>query len=221
MEPAPSALQRASNGRFRSLIPPNERPGAVLGVILTAAFVVELATGGPGRWGLSSRALSEGRFETLLTHMFSHGGLLHLLGNVTVLGGFAGPVVARFGLRPPGLFRFCLLFLLSGLSGAALYLLLNLGEAIPMVGASGAICGFWGASIRLPKSRGEPLRRFRDAGVLRGLRDFAVANVIFFAILAVASLGHVKLAWEAHVGGLLVGLFALPLFLEGDGPLAE
>lgn len=217
-----SALERVSSGRFRSLVSPNERPAFVLAVALIVAFVAEVLTGGPGRWGLSGRALAEGRFETVLTHMFSHAGLWHLFLNATALATLAAPVVARFGWRRPGLMRFAGLFLASGLAGAAMFLLLHPAGSTPMVGASGAICGFWGAGMRLPAESDAPLRPLLSPEVLRELRRFAVANATLFALLFAASGGQGGgLAWEAHLGGLLFGLLALPLFLKSAAETAE
>ncbi|OYY61588.1 MAG: hypothetical protein B7Y51_09915, partial [Burkholderiales bacterium 28-67-8] len=41
------------------------------------------------------------------------------------------------------------LFAVSGLLGAALYLTLHPAGAVPMVGASGALCGLWGGLSRI------------------------------------------------------------------------
>jgi len=75
---------------------------------------------------------------TFLTYMFLHGGALHLAFNLLVLFMFGGPVEDRFGSR-----SFIWFYLLCGVSGALLSLLLVQGFAIraPIVGASGAIYG--------------------------------------------------------------------------------
>ncbi len=75
---------------------------------------------------------------TFLTYMFLHGSILHLLFNLIALFMFGGPVEDRFGSRP-----FIWFYLLCGMSGALLSLLLVQGFAIrdPIVGASGAIYG--------------------------------------------------------------------------------
>lgn len=214
----PGVLERISGGRTGNEIAATDLPGYLLGVILAAAFLAEAFTGGPTRWALSAHALAEGRFETLLTHMFSHAGLGHLLANTATLVGVSGPVAARLGLRSPGMFRFALLFLLSGLSGAAMFLLMHPSGVTPMVGASGAICGLWGAAMRLPSDRSAPLRGLISREMLKNLRGFAVSNVLLFGLLAFASEGKIWVAWEAHLGGLLFGLFALPAFLHSVPP---
>ncbi|MFZ5721319.1 MAG: rhomboid family intramembrane serine protease [Pseudomonadota bacterium] len=178
------------------------------------AFVAEVATGGPARWGLSAHALMEGKFATIATHMFSHAGPAHLLMNATALPGFAGPVVRRLGWRASGIRRFALFFGLSGLAAAICFLLLNPNGSTPMVGASGAICGLWGACMRLAPAGEGGIRPIRDRAILRELGAFAVSNVVLFAVLYVLSGGVGGLAWEAHLGGLLFGLLAFPLFVE-------
>lgn len=155
-----SALERASNGRFRTLVSPPDRPAYLASLLLVLAYLAGLATGGPGRWGLSGQALAEGRLETLVTHMVSHAGWLHLLLNTTAMAAFSSPLIRRVGWRASGMRRLAILFLLSGLAGAALFLAVRPTGAIPMVGANGG-----------------------------------------------------GLAWETHLGGLLVGLLATPIFL--------
>src|SRR5208283_5450481 len=72
--------------------------------------------------------------------MFLHGGWLHLLGNMLFLFVFGRSVEDRFGH-----IKFLCLYLLSGLAGAILHIVLNAGSRMPTIGASGAIAGVLGA----------------------------------------------------------------------------
>jgi len=81
---------------------------------------------------------------TLLTHMFLHGGWMHLLGNMWFLYLFGGNVEDSMGHL-----RFLVFYLLSGLAAAAAQILAAPAAAIPMVGASGAIGGVMGAYVVL------------------------------------------------------------------------
>ena len=71
---------------------------------------------------------------SVLTYMFLHGGMMHLLFNMLALFFFGPRVEERLGSRP-----FTILYFLSGLSGAALSLVFSPGAAI--VGASAGVFG--------------------------------------------------------------------------------
>lgn len=220
--PAPlSTLQRAVDGRLKARIPvtPLEWPGLLLGGLLAAAFVAQLASGAPSRWAISAQALSQGRFETLLTHMFAHGGLGHLLMNLSALFALSPSLVFRLGLSPLGWLRYLGFFLVSGLAGGLAYLAVHPTGALPMLGASGAICGLWGAVARIGSEA--ELLPLRSRHMLLAVREFVIANAILFAIVLLLgriSGGQGGLAWEAHLGGFLFGLLAIPLLKPGLAP---
>jgi membrane associated rhomboid family serine protease len=202
---------------------PAQRPGHIIALVLVAAFVVELFAGGPGRWGFSAQALARGRYETLLTHMFAHAGVLHLLMNLGALSSFSAMVTPHLGFRLGGFGRYCALLFLSGFAGAAMFLAIHPAGSTPVVGISGAICGLWGAALRLPGWPGEPLAPLTSRRVLVGIRQFVISNAVIFAIifaLVLLSGGIGGLAWEAHLGGFLFGLLAIPLFRPAVPPLA-
>ncbi|MCJ8313683.1 MAG: rhomboid family intramembrane serine protease [Saccharospirillaceae bacterium] len=75
-------------------------------------------------------------FIRLFTHMFMHGDVMHLLGNLffLVLCGFA--VEAAIGHV-----RFLIFYLVSGIGAVLAFALADLSSNIPLVGASGAISG--------------------------------------------------------------------------------
>ncbi len=86
-------------------------------------------------WALSGRALADGRWWTVVTHLFLHANLLHLLVNVLALW-FIGPAVEMMLGRA----RYLVLYFLSGIAGG----LLQTAFAQPtaeLIGASGAVCG--------------------------------------------------------------------------------
>lgn len=230
LDPEPrSALQRASDGRSsagRSFFDPrlwrdaatlHAAPAyAVIGICIAASILGTLNSmrGGPyWDWGLSAQALADGRWYAPVSHMFAHAGLAHLFMNSSFLLGVTPVVMMRFGVGPSGWLRFALLFLVSGLLGAALYLALHLTSAVPMVGASGAICGLWGAASRIgPEGEIVPIRSNQ---VWVQVKAFAKMNLVLFGILFIlvrVSGGEGGLAWEAHLGGFLFGLFAIPRF---------
>jgi membrane associated rhomboid family serine protease len=79
---------------------------------------------------------------TWLTHMFLHGGWLHLLGNMWFLWIFGNNVEDAMGHA-----RFVVFYLLCGIAAAALQTAFQPDSVIPMVGASGAIGGVMGAYV--------------------------------------------------------------------------
>ena len=85
----------------------------------------------------------------LLTSMFLHGGLLHILGNMWFLHIFGDNVEDRLG---HGLY--VLFYLATGVTGSLTQVLASPGSSLPMIGASGAISGVLGAyAITYPTAR--------------------------------------------------------------------
>ena len=102
-------------------------------------------------WALIPGLVTSGaQPETLITHMFLHGGWMHLAGNMLFLWIFGDNLEAEMGALP-----YLGFYLLSGLAAAALQILPEPGSPVPIVGASGAIAGVMGAiccSIPAPGS---------------------------------------------------------------------
>lgn len=71
---------------------------------------------------------------SILTYMFLHGGLMHLLFNMLALFFFGPRVESRIGSR-----RFTILYFISGLTGALLSFAFSPGAAI--IGASAGVFG--------------------------------------------------------------------------------
>lgn len=115
-------------------------------------------------------------------------------------------------------------------AGAAVHLVTHFGELLPMVGASAAISGAMAAATRFAFQRGGPLGLWRDpaeacrvpaaplAVSLRDPRVLAFLLVWFgvnllFGVFSVGMPGvEQAIAWQAHIGGFLVGLFAFAAF---------
>ncbi len=127
------------------------------------------------------------------TYGFLHGGLMHLVMNMTVLVSLGHYLTMAMGQA-----RFLLLYTLSLLAGAACFALLGAPDA-PMVGASGALFGLIGAYLTR-----EALRRVRVGAALK-----PVLNSVFALILLNIALWYLlagQLAWEAHLGGFVAGV---------------
>jgi len=81
---------------------------------------------------------------TLITSMFLHGSLFHLLFNMLYLWIFGNNIEDFLGH-----FRFILFYLLSGMGASLTHILFHPNSQVPMIGASGAIAGTLGAYLIL------------------------------------------------------------------------
>lgn len=145
--------------------------------------------------GLMSVALA-----SLVTHMFLHGGWLHLGLNMLVLLAMGRVLEPLFGAR-----RFALLYMLSGIAGGLAEWAWTPMSSEPAVGASGAISGLIAAQAMLfGRSERGPL-----------LQALGLGSVWLFIQLAsgIALSGPgLRIAIAAHMGGFIAGLvLALPL----------
>lgn len=89
---------------------------------------------------------TSGQYYRFLTSMFMHGDILHIAGNMLFLWIFGRAVEGRVGYL-----KYILLYVLAGIIGDALHLLM-VGAQHPdvmLIGASGAIMGCMGASLFL------------------------------------------------------------------------
>lgn len=163
-------------------------------------------------------------WTSFVTHQFVHGDITHLLINGAWLLVFGSAVAQRIGAA-----RFFAFGLLCGIAGAAFFMVVRWGEAVPMVGASGAISGLMAAGFRLllpaidngelHEMRASP-RAVRLATLAECLRSrrvlFAIAAFVLvnFAIAGAASTftDAGGIAWEAHLGGFVAGLLLLGVF---------
>lgn len=130
-----------------------------------------------------------GQWWRLLTSVFLHGGLLHLVFNMIVLaniGIFLEPVLGRWS--------YAIVYLLTGLLASLTSLMFNVGAV--SVGASGAIFGLYGFFLALLTTKlFKP--EFRNAFLRNTLGFIAINVAIGFMI------GPIDNA--AHLGGLLSG----------------
>jgi membrane associated rhomboid family serine protease len=140
---------------------------------------------------------------TLITSMFLHGGLLHLLGNMLYLWIFGNNIEDRLGHL--GFIGF---YLLGGIAAALTHILLQPDSMIPMVGASGAISAVLGAyMIVFPRARVVLLVwLFLFVRTIR-VPAFLVLGLWFvMQISGVMQQSNEGIAWYAHVGGFAAGI---------------
>jgi len=148
----------------------------------------------------------------LVTAMFLHGSLLHLLGNMLFLWVFGDNVEDRLGRG-----RFLAFYLLTGVVGNYVHVLANPSSTIPTIGASGAVAGVLGAYfLAFPRSRIITLI-FLFIFITVAEVPAWVFLLVWFGLqvlngLAALGAPNVSLvAWWAHIAGFVAGAAALLL----------
>lgn len=162
-----------------------------------------------------------GGFWTPLTYAFLHGSWLHVGLNAVWLAAFGTPVARRIGPE-----RFLWLSALTALAGAAAHWATHPYDVTPMIGASAIVSGMMAAAARFAFSpagrRGLPPHLAPRLGLSEMLRNrtamlfigvwFAINFVFGVAAVPLGLAADAGIAWQAHIGGFVVGLFAFPLF---------
>ena len=160
-------------------------------------------------------------YLTLLTSMFMHGGLMHLLGNMLFLWIFGDNVEDDLGHV-----RYTAFYLVTGvvasLAHVATTFALGDNPLIPSLGASGAISGVMGGYLVL-----HPRRRVRVI-MFRMLTDIPAYGAVglWFVFQLISALGVIGagpqagggVAFMAHIGGFIAGFVLVKLFAAGTKP---
>jgi membrane associated rhomboid family serine protease len=153
---------------------------------------------------------------TLLTYMFLHGNIFHLVGNMLFLWVFGDNVEDAFGH-----FKFLIFYFACGMFAGLMHVMMLPASTVPLIGASGAVAGVIAAYLVLhPRVRVWVLAfRFIPLRITAALALGAwIATQL--AMVALPYLGLASqagpIAWWAHVGGLVAGA-VLVLFLRRPG----
>ena len=133
---------------------------------------------------------------TIVTSMFMHGGFWHIFANMLTLY-FFGSYLSRL----VGWGKFLMVYLAGGILGNVLFVLLAPPLSVA-VGASGAVFALAGALVMMrPKL---PVMIFPIPIPI----PLWVAVIGGFLILSFLP----SIAWQAHLGGLVLGLIAGYIF---------
>jgi len=213
------AEQRATRGRARVVTRGQTRDrwqGGLLGataapatralvIINVAVFVVEVLMSGGNFFAISGDVLVRmgalipayvavnHEYWRLVTPMFLHAGLIHILFNMWALF-----VLGSYFERVAGWKKFVAIYLLAGLAGnVAAFLLSPAGQ--PMVGASTAIFGIFGAFFMYTYHNRSD---FVANQMMRQIGFLILINLIITFTLA-------NISWQGHVGGLVGGVVAI------------
>ena len=147
----------------------------------------------------------------IITHMFMHGGIMHIAFNMLTLASF-GPLLERF----LGEKKYILLYFLSGLGAYALnslwiyYEMLNNGNEfmnVAMLGASGAIFGVVAAFTALYPNAEMMIMFIPFPIKAKILLPIVIVGSIYLGINNVGGVAHF-----AHIGGALVGYILIKIW---------
>ena len=138
-----------------------------------------------------------------VTHALLHAGTIHVLMNAVVFIALGKTLALYYGLR----LTLMTMFLGAVCSGITFGLLET--TAAPMVGASGvvfALIGVW-----LQTSRAEAVRTGRPA---RSASVVIISLIVLHIFMDIFMGGQI--AWQAHLGGFVMGYFVVPWFVGRD-----
>ncbi len=161
---------------------------------------------------------------TFVTYSFLHGGFVHLAVNLFWLAAFGSAVAWRFGTV-----RFLVFSAIASIAGAFAHLIAHPGDFVPVIGASGAISGQMAAAARFvffrhplgPFSGSRNHWQFPAPPLMVALKDSRVFVflAVWFGLNLFTGIGSSaitgvegEIAWQAHIGGFLVGLLLFSFF---------
>jgi membrane associated rhomboid family serine protease len=159
-------------------------------------------------------------YLTLITSMFMHGGIAHILGNMLFLWIFGDNVEDRMGHV-----RYLIFYLVCGILASLSHVFATVALSadqqslyIPSLGASGAISGVLGGYLLMFPTRRVTVILFR---FLTDVPAY-VAIGIWFAFQLISGLGMLGggtqtggVAYAAHIGGFVAGLVLVKIFTLG------
>jgi membrane associated rhomboid family serine protease len=164
---------------------------------------------------------------SFVTYSLLHANLSHIVFNVLWLLPFGSALARRFGAV-----RFYIFMAVTAAAGALAHFITHEHALAPMIGASASVSGTMAAALRfafvqgsfLSFSRGDAdaaakvpalslWRALRNGRVLGFLAIWFGVNIVFgVGSIAVGMEEGQSVAWQAHIGGFLAGLFLFSLF---------
>lgn len=192
---------------------------ALIIALNVVVFFLEL-TGGEGfvaQWSVIPADIVAGRhWVTILTALFLHGSVSHILGNMIFLWAF-GPEIED-AMNP---LRYAIFYLAGGVVSMLAQVAVDPAATIPALGASGAIAAVMGAFlITYPRDR---IRTLLFIGWFVRLTFIPAALLIgFWFLIQLFSFGVVTeqqsggIAYMAHIGGAIFGAITARFFEDPD-----
>lgn len=170
------------------------------------------------------------------TYALLHADKYHLLSNSLWLLVFSTPVARRLGVA-----KYLVLIFATAAAGALAMLVSHWGEFVQVIGASAAVAGTMAAAIPImfapgfgPQFQSQqdyaalPTLKFRE--LFQSPRALVFTS-IFFALQMFSGTSQMKtgtafleerpIAWEAHLGGFIVGLLLFYLLDRSEQPKSQ
>jgi membrane associated rhomboid family serine protease len=164
---------------------------------------------------------------TFVTYSLLHANLSHIVFNVLWLLPFGSALARRFGAV-----RFYIFMAVTAAAGALAHLITNEHGLAPMIGASASVSGAMAAAIRFAfvkgsfmsfsRSDADAAARVPALSLWQALRNGRVLGflAVWFGVNFIFGIGSFAIglgegqtvAWQAHIGGFLAGLFLFSLF---------
>ena len=169
--------------------------------------------GGPANGPLDALPIAE-RY-TLLSYMFFHGDLLHLVSNMTFLWVFGDNVEDAMGHL-----KFLVFYVACGIIAGLTHTLMLPLSKVPLIGASGAVAGVIAAYLILhPRVRVWVLAL--RVIPLRITAGFALGAWILTQLIMLFVPQSGPVAWWAHIGGIIAGGILIVLMRRPGTPLFD
>jgi membrane associated rhomboid family serine protease len=169
---------------------------------------------------LTPAALESGRWQALFTSLFLHGSWAHVLMNTVALLAFGPPTARLFGSGLRGVSAFFAFYLLCGALAGLGFVVSDLGDTAPVVGASGAISGLMGAASRLIQGRGKIGPIFGSTVIGMGAA-WVIANVVLGVSGLTPGAQGMPVAWQAHLAGYAAGVLLIGAFARLAGATSD
>ena len=167
------------------------------------------------KWAVVPATITSGHhWITILTAMFMHGSWSHIIGNMIFLWAF-GPEIED-AMNP---LRYSIFYLAGGFVAMLAQIAIDPSSTVPNLGASGAIAAVMGAFlVTYPRDEIRSLLvifvfvrvTFIPAALLIGV--WFLTQLWNAGTVATVQSGGV--AYVAHIGGVLFGVFTARLFEE-------
>jgi len=148
-------------------------------------------------------------YLTILTSMFMHGSWMHIIGNMLYLFIFGDQIEDLLGR-----FRYIFFYLTCGIVASLLHAYGDLNSIIPSLGASGAIAGVLGGYlVYQPKNLVKVIfiRQIIYLPAYIVLGSWFLLQVISQISPVESEAGGGGVAYLAHIGGFIAGIFLMPL----------
>ena len=187
-------------------------PAVIASFAIVPSELFEAGVLGPGARG---DAVAVPERLTLVSYMFLHGDVFHLLGNMLFLWVFGDNVEDAMGH-----FRFIVFYLACGIFAGLTHAWMMPASHLPLIGASGAVAGVIAAYIMLhPRVRVWVLAfRFIPLRISAAL---ALGAWILTQLVMVALPQIGPVAWWAHIGGLAAGAVLILIMRRPGVPLFD